>query len=81
VFVEGLLGSFSPFGSLCLVRSEVLWRPKRRGSLSPALLVPEGDLPAEARLTVVEALLHGWVQTGVRLDGGRDRWIIHGERG
>lgn len=43
--------------------------------------LPEGDWPGDARLSVVEVLLYGWVSTALRLEGGKHRWLVHGIAG
>eukprot|EP00752_Nemacystus_decipiens_P001742 g1685.t1 len=73
VFVEGLPELFAPFGSLCLVKAELLCAQDDR--------IPDGDLPGDARLSVVEVLLYGWVSTAIRLEGGKHRWLVHGIAG
>ncbi|CAM9558407.1 unnamed protein product, partial [Discosporangium mesarthrocarpum] len=78
VLVEGLPEPFYPFGSLSLIKAEVLYKPRKREERGQGLVLPEGDLPAQARLTLMESLLHGWVQTAVRLEGAIHQWIIHG---
>lgn len=40
--------------------------------------IHEGDLPGDAKLSVVEVLLYGWVSTALRLEGGKQRWLLHG---
>ncbi|CAM9965047.1 unnamed protein product, partial [Sphacelaria rigidula] len=48
---------------------------------TPADRIPDGDLPGDARLSVVEVLLYGWVTSAVRLMGARHRWLVHGIAG
>lgn len=43
--------------------------------------IPDGDLPGDARLSVVEVLLYGWVSSAIRLEGGKHRWLVHGIAG
>ena len=43
--------------------------------------IPDADLPGDARLSVVEVLLYGWVSTAIRLEGGKHRWLVHGIAG
>lgn len=38
-------------------------------------------MPGDARLSVVEVLLYGWVATALRLEGGKHRWLVHGIAG
>lgn len=38
-------------------------------------------MPGDARLSVVECLLYGWVSTALRLEGGKHRWLVHGIAG
>eukprot|EP00904_Undaria_pinnatifida_P011037 jgi/Undpi1/7063/HiC_scaffold_21.g09537.m1 len=73
VFVEGLPDVYAPFGSLCLVKAELLCTAEDR--------IPDGDVPGDARLSVVECLLYGWVSTALRLEGGKHRWLVHGIAG
>ncbi|CAM9321278.1 unnamed protein product [Ectocarpus fasciculatus] len=73
VFVEGLPDVFAPFGSLCLLKAELLCTEDDR--------IPDGDLPGDARLSAVEVLLYGWVSTALRLEGGKHRWLVHGIAG
>lgn len=40
--------------------------------------IHESDLPGDAKLSVVEVLLYGWVSTALRLEGGKQRWLLHG---
>ncbi|CAM9186551.1 unnamed protein product, partial [Chrysoparadoxa australica] len=66
--VEGLRDLYYPFGGLLMVRATLL---------SPSD-VPEEDLPGNLRVSLVEGMLHGWIQQAVRLRAGMDRWIHHG---
>ncbi len=65
VFVSGLRGSYSAFGGLILLNSNLLCGSN----------VPESDIPILARYAAVEGMLFGWIQDAIRLKGGGYRWI------
>ncbi len=65
VFVSGLIRTYSAFGGLVLLSSNLLCGPN----------VPESDIPILARFAAVEGMLFGWIQDAIRLKGGGNRWI------